>query len=56
VVVAKPVLQWLIYRASFDRTTERLYYALVWGNMEGSEGVEGNIGRSLKIVCKWMFS
>ena len=33
----------------FDRTTERLYIALVWGNMENEEGViEGNIGRSLK--------
>lgn len=33
----------------FDRTTERLYYALVWGNIEEDKGViEGNIGRSLK--------
>jgi len=33
----------------FDRTTERLYLALVWGNIENEEGViEGNIGRSLK--------
>lgn len=33
----------------FDRTTKRLYYALVWGNIEEDEGViEGNIGRSLK--------
>lgn len=33
----------------FDRTTERLYYALVWGNIEENEGrIEGNIGRSLK--------
>lgn len=33
----------------FDRTTERLYYALVWGNLEEDEGrIEGNIGRSLK--------
>lgn len=36
-------------RQFFDRTTERLYYALVWGNMEEDEGrIEGNIGRSLK--------
>jgi 23S rRNA pseudouridine1911/1915/1917 synthase len=36
-------------RQFFDRTTERLYYALVWGNMEDDEGtIEGNIGRSLK--------
>lgn len=33
----------------FDRTTERLYYALVWGNIEDDEGrIEGHIGRSLK--------
>jgi 23S rRNA pseudouridine1911/1915/1917 synthase len=33
----------------FDRTTERLYYALAWGNIEENEGrIEGNIGRSLK--------
>ena len=33
----------------FDRTTERLYYAIVWGYIEEDEGrIEGNIGRSLK--------
>ncbi len=33
----------------FDRTTERLYYALVWGHVEEDEGrIEGNIGRSFK--------
>ncbi|MDO9138439.1 MAG: RluA family pseudouridine synthase, partial [Lutibacter sp.] len=33
----------------FERTTERLYYALVWGNIDEEEGIiEGNIGRSLK--------
>jgi 23S rRNA pseudouridine1911/1915/1917 synthase len=33
----------------FDRTTERTYIALVWGNMEDEEGtVTGNIGRNLK--------
>ena len=33
----------------FDKTTERLYYALVWGNIEEDKGtIEGNIGRSLK--------
>lgn len=33
----------------FDKTTERIYYALVWGNIEEDEGrIEGNIGRSLK--------
>lgn len=36
-------------RQFFDRTTERLYYALVWGNIEDDEGtITGNIGRSLK--------
>ncbi|QXP74035.1 RluA family pseudouridine synthase [Tenacibaculum sp. AHE15PA] len=31
----------------FDRTTERLYYALVWGDVKEDEGtIEGNIGRS----------
>lgn len=33
----------------FDRTTEREYVALVWGNVEEEEGtIEGNIGRHLK--------
>jgi 23S rRNA pseudouridine1911/1915/1917 synthase len=33
----------------FDRSTQRLYLALVWGNMEDEEGIiEGNIGRSFK--------
>ena len=33
----------------YDRTTERLYYALVWGNVAEDEGtIEGHIGRSLK--------
>ena len=33
----------------FDRTTERLYYALVWGNIEDDEGtIKGHIGRSFK--------
>ncbi len=33
----------------FDKTTERLYYALVWGDVADDEGtIEGNIGRSLK--------
>ncbi len=31
----------------FDRTTDREYIALVWGNIEEDEGsIEGNIGRS----------
>jgi 23S rRNA pseudouridine1911/1915/1917 synthase len=33
----------------FDHTTERLYYALVWGNLNDDSGtIEGHIGRSLK--------
>jgi 23S rRNA pseudouridine1911/1915/1917 synthase len=33
----------------FEKTTERLYYALVWGNLENEEGtITGHIGRSLK--------
>jgi len=33
----------------YDRTTERLYCALVWGYIDEDEGtIEGNIGRSFK--------
>lgn len=33
----------------FDRTTERRYHALVWGDVKEDEGtVEGNLARSLK--------
>jgi len=33
----------------FEKTSERLYHALVWGNIEEDEGtITGNIGRSLK--------
>lgn len=33
----------------FDRTTERLYYALVWGTVDENRGtIEGHIGRSFK--------
>lgn len=33
----------------FDKTTQREYIALVWGDVEQDEGtIEGNIGRSLK--------
>lgn len=33
----------------YDRTTERRYYALVWGDVQEDEGkIEGNLGRSLK--------
>ncbi|SEC95243.1 ribosomal large subunit pseudouridine synthase D [Tenacibaculum sp. MAR_2009_124] len=33
----------------FDKTTERLYYAIVWGNVEEESGtIEGHIGRSFR--------
>lgn len=33
----------------YDRTTERKYFALVWGDVKEDEGrIEGNLGRSLK--------
>ncbi len=33
----------------FDHTTERIYYALVWGNFDENEGtITGHVGRSLK--------
>jgi len=33
----------------FDRSTDRLYYALVWGNVEEDKGtITGHIGRSFK--------
>jgi len=33
----------------FNRSTDRLYLALVWGNLDDDEGtITGNIGRSLK--------
>ncbi len=32
----------------FDRTTDRQYLALCWGDLEGDGSIEGHIGRSLK--------
>ena len=33
----------------FDRTTDRVYHALVWGNIDDEEGtITGNVGRSFK--------
>jgi 23S rRNA pseudouridine1911/1915/1917 synthase len=32
----------------YERTTERIYYALVWGNLENDGTITGNIGRSQK--------
>ena len=40
----------------YDRTTERRYYALVWGNVEEDGTVIGNIGRSLKPKSDGYFS
>ncbi len=35
-------------RQFFDRTTKRLYHALVWGDLEEDRTIEGNIGRNPK--------
>ena len=32
----------------YERSTERIYYALVWGNLENDGTITGNIGRSQK--------
>lgn len=32
----------------YDRTTERRYHALVWGDLQEDMRIEGNLGRSLK--------
>ena len=32
----------------YDRTTERRYHALVWGDVEGDGTITGHIGRSIK--------
>ena len=44
-------------RQFFDRTTDRRYNALVWGDLHEEEGtVEGNIGRSPKDrTVQWVF-
>jgi 23S rRNA pseudouridine1911/1915/1917 synthase len=44
-------------RQFFDRTTDRRYNALVWGDVPGEEGtVVGNIGRSPKDrTVQWVF-
>ena len=48
-VVAKTELALTILAKQFyDRTTERRYHALVWGDVESDGTVIGNIGRSLK--------
>ncbi len=49
-VVAKTELAMAnLAKQFYDRTTERLYLALVWGSVEEDEGtITGNVGRSLK--------
>ncbi|TNF29670.1 MAG: RluA family pseudouridine synthase, partial [Bacteroidetes bacterium] len=49
-VVAKNELSMTgLAKQFFDRTTDRLYHALVWGEFEEDQGtITGNIGRSLK--------
>lgn len=49
-VVAKtPGAKTSLGKQFFDKTTKREYIAVVWGEMEHTDGtVEGNIGRSLK--------
>lgn len=49
-VIAKTELSMnRIAKQFFDRTTSRLYWALVWGDMEGDSGtITGNIGRSIR--------
>lgn len=37
-----------IAKEFFDRTVDRKYTALVWGDLEGEGVIEGHIGRSLK--------
>lgn len=48
-VVAKTDLAMTSLAKQFsDRTTDRTYYALVWGDLEEGGRIEGHIGRSLK--------
>jgi 23S rRNA pseudouridine1911/1915/1917 synthase len=48
-VVAKTELALTDLASQFyERTTERIYYALVWGNLENDGTIVGNIGRSQK--------
>lgn len=48
-VAKRPHIKADLSRQFFHKTTGRLYYALVWGKMESSEGrIEGNIGRDNK--------
>ncbi len=49
-LVAKTeMVQTQLARAFFDRTIDRIYHALVWGDFDEDEGtITGHIGRSLK--------
>jgi len=50
IVIAKnEIAMTLLAKEFFDRTVERKYVALVWGDLKQDEGtITGNIGRSLK--------
>jgi len=49
VVAKNELVQTRLAKMFFDKTIQRVYYALVWGDFEEDEGViTGHIGRSLK--------
>ena len=49
VVAKNELVQTRLAKMFFDKTIQRVYYALVWGDFEEDEGViSGHIGRSLK--------
>lgn len=49
VVAKRPEAKTFLARQFFDKTTERTYHALAWGNISPPEGIiEGNIGRDPK--------
>ncbi len=49
VIAKNPVVHAKLSKQFADRTTEREYYAVVWGKMKEDEGIiEGDIGRSAK--------
>ena len=57
-MLQKQKMHCLTLQQFFDHSTERKYYALVWGDVENSGTIEGHIGRSLKnrkvmTVSRW---
>ncbi len=49
VIAKKELALTVLAKQFFDRTVDRKYVALVWGDVKEEEGsIEGNIGRSLK--------